>query len=164
MPGPLPKAPGLRQRRNKVSTRSLLPSTAESRKRKVPALPKRDSPTENWHPKVVEWWKSVWQSPMGAEFLDADMRGGLYVLAELKQQWYTATDIKQLVMLSSEIRQQEVRFGLSPIDRRRLQWEIEKGEQAQERTTRRRQRDTDDKKRDGKDPREFMRVHPGGKS
>jgi len=163
MPGPVPKPPGLRQRRNRVSTRSLLPSASESRKRRVPQLPKRDSLTEKWHPKVIEWWNSVWKSPMAAEFLDADMRGGLYVLAELKQQWYSTGDPKVLVALSSEIRQQEVRFGLSPIDRRRLQWEVEKGEQAVERTTRRQKAKEIDKQRAGKDPRELMKVEQGGK-
>jgi hypothetical protein len=163
MPGPVPKPPGLRQRRNKVSTRSLLPSAQESRKRKVPALPQRDSKTEKWHPKVLEWWSAVWKSPMAAEFLEADMRGGLFLLAELQQKRWTTNDVKEFVALSSEIRQQEVRFGLSPIDRRRLQWEVEKGEQAVERTARRRRAKEDDKKREGKDPRELMKVHQGGK-
>jgi len=35
--------------------------------------------------------------------------------------------------IGAEIRLQGVRFGLSPIDRRRLQWEIEHTEEAQHR-------------------------------
>ena len=56
--------------------------------------------------------------------------------------------------MAAEIRQQSVRFGLSPIDRRRLQWEVEKGEQATERTSKRRQH----KEASSKDPREALKV------
>jgi hypothetical protein len=112
---------------------------------------------EVWHPKVVEWWKSVWQSPMASEYLTADMKGGLYLLAELHQRRWTEKETSVLVKLASEIRQQEVRFGLSPIDRRRLQWQVEQGESATERTASRRQ-----KKRlselSTQDPRETLKV------
>jgi hypothetical protein len=101
-------------------------------------LPIREAKTEVWHPKVREWWSSVWKSPMASEFVGPDIRGGLYLLAELYQRRWSDADTKTLVALASEIRQQEIRFGLSPIDRRRLQWEIEKGETAAERTTTRR--------------------------
>lgn len=155
---PIPKPPGLRQRRNKVSTRAVLPSAQASAKNKVPPLPKRELQTEKWHPRVLEWWSAVWKSPMAAEFLDADKRGGLYLLAELQQQRWSTRDAKELVALASEIRQQEVRFGLSPIDRRRLQWEVERGEQAEEKLSKRRRAKEDDTKREGKDPRELLRI------
>lgn len=90
---------------------------------------------------------------MAAEFLDSDVKGGLYLLAELYQQLW-AGEAADVGRLAAEIRQQEVRFGLSPIDRRRLQWEIEKAEQADERTRSRRQR----RQLEGKDPREILKV------
>lgn len=162
MPGPAPKPPGLRQRRNKVSTRSVLPSVTESKKRKVPPLPKREAQTEKWHPRVLEWWKALWKSPMAGEYLDVEVQSGLYLLAELHQKRWTTRDLKEFVALSAEIRQQEVRFGLSPVDRRRLQWEVEKGEQASERTQRRQKAKDVDKQREGKDPRDLMKVSQGG--
>jgi hypothetical protein len=152
-----PKLASLRQRSNKVSTRATLESPEKAAKRKVPPLPKRDSEAENWHPKVVEWWESVWKSPMAAEYLGPDMVGGLYTLAELYQRRWTCHDSKVLVSLAAEIRLQEVRFGLSPIDRRRLQWEVEKGEEAAERTQQRRKAKKV-KRAAKKDPREVLKV------
>ena len=157
--GPPPKSATLRQRRNRTRSSSVLPNenAPKNKERKVPKLPERDSKAEKWHPKVIEWWTSVWTSPMAAEFLGPDVKGGLYGLAELYQQRWSAKDAKQLVSILAEIRLQEVRFGLSPIDRRRLQWEVEKGEQAEERTTQRRK--TKRLKRTAKkDPREVLKV------
>lgn len=104
---------------------------------------------------VIEWWETVWRSPMASEFLDADMRGGLYLLAELYQRRWTSEDTKEIREIAAEIRQQEVRFGLSPIDRRRLQWEVEKAESAVEKTQTRRQRQT---ATHAKDPRDVLRI------
>ena len=124
--GPAPKAAALRQRTNTKSTRARLPSVGEAVKNKVPALPSREG---GWHKAVREWWESVWRSPMAAEFLDADMRGGLYLLADLHQaRWTLRDNPSALVEVAREIRLQEVRFGLSPVDRSRLQWEVEKPE------------------------------------
>lgn len=60
---------------------------------------------------------------MAAEYLQADTHG-LYVLAELVDQFWAAPT----AALASEIRQQRQGFGLTPIDRRRLQWEVERVE------------------------------------
>jgi hypothetical protein len=103
---------------------------------------------------VQAWWTAIWKSPMASEFLDSDKKGGLYLLAELHQQRWNADDPSDLVNIAKEIRQQEVRFGLSPIDRRRLQWEVEKGEQATERTSKRKQY----KEASSKDPREALKI------
>jgi hypothetical protein len=142
----------MRQRRNRTSTAAQLSSPEAAAKNDVPNLPAREKSSERWHAKVVAWWKSVWRSPMAAEFLDSDVKGGLYVLAELYQVLWDGEQ-KDVAKVAAEIRQQEIRFGLSPIDRRRLQWEVEKGDQAEERTTRRRRaRETE-----GKDPRDLLK-------
>jgi preprotein translocase subunit SecD len=120
-------------------------------------LPKREELTEVWHPKVIEWWRAVWKSPMAGEYLGADMKGGLYLLAELMQRRWTEKDTASLVRIASEIRQQEIRFGLSPIDRRRLQWEVEKAEEAEERTQKRRKSKRLDRIAT-KDPRDVLKV------
>lgn len=143
---PLPKSPATRQRRNRTSTAAQLTDTVAARRgRKVPDLPAmpdvfrvRDDESGEleavaWHPLTVEWWRDAWQSPMRDEWTDSD-KHGLYMLAILRERFYrepTPTN-------AAEIRLQEQRYGLSPIDRRRLQWEVDRGDQAVERTTRRR--------------------------
>jgi hypothetical protein len=61
---------------------------------------------------------------MAPEFLDMD-RFALYRLAHLVDlaHWCPG-DIK----LEAEIARQEQRFGLTPLDRRRLQWEVKRVE------------------------------------
>ena len=90
---------------------------------------------------------------MAEEYLETD-KDDLFLLAELRQAFYRAVDPALRQKLAAEIRQQGVRFGLSPIDRRRLQWEIEKGDQAAERTQRRKT----SKEVSGKDPREVLKA------
>lgn len=146
--GPPPKPAGLRQRRNKGTAGAMLP--AEGSKKPAPPLPDRECPgcdgtgvrakTEKdpcihcdatgilpWHPLVVERWAAVWASPMATEFLDADVHG-LFVLADLWDMYWKGDRDR-----AAEIRLQEQRFGLSSLDRRRLQWEVERAEQAQRR-------------------------------
>ena len=60
---------------------------------------------------------------------------GAYMLAALVDEfWHDPTNAK----LAAEIRLQRQCYGLTPIDRRRLQWEIERAEDAQDRGKRRR--------------------------
>jgi hypothetical protein len=63
------------------------------------------------------WWQLVWESPMAAQYIESDVPG-LLTLAILKDEF--ARDPKK-TSLAAEIRLQEVRFGLSPIDRIRFQ-------------------------------------------
>jgi hypothetical protein len=141
---PLPKPPHLLQRTNAVAGAARLPTAEASAGNTVPRLPPREKDKDGkpvrWHPMVVRWWASVWRSPMASEYLDADMRGGLYLLADLHQLRWTLRDSLALKEIAGEIRLQEVRFGLSPIDRSRLRWSIEQGETAAERTEVRRER------------------------
>lgn len=109
-----------------------------------------------WHPMVVEWWASVWRSPMASEYLDADVKSGLYHLAVLHNDFWTAHSLSGRLDAAVEIRLQGVRFGLSPIDRRRLQWHVEQGEQAADRTEKRRREVR--KPPAGADPRGQMKV------
>lgn len=159
---PLPKPAHLRQRRNKPVGEATLLSPEASAGNEVPELPAReldcDGKPQDWHPKLKEWWASVWRSPMASEFLDADMRGGLYLLADLHQaRWDARDDGKVLTALAAEIRLQEVRFGLSPIDRQRLRWTIEQGEAAAERTEARRESKAKAPKA-SKDPRATLKM------
>lgn len=148
MPGPIPKPSAIRQRKNKVSTHAVL-STERPARRRAPRLPKRDE-DHDWSPLTRAWWRDVWGSPMAAEFLQADIHG-LYILAELVDRFW-AEPTKEL---AAEIRLQRQCFGLTPIDRRRLQWEVERGESAATRTQQRKVR----RAQDGDiDPREALRA------
>lgn len=73
---------------------------------------------------------------MAAEYLDADVHG-LFRLAVLVDEFWTEPTPK----LAGEIRLQQQAFGLTPLDRRRLEWSIEQVEGAssrrQERAVRR---------------------------
>ena len=151
--GPPPKPAHLRQRRNKDHPTSQLPTEESALTNEVPELPARDG---GWHQKVTEWWVSVWRSPMASEYLDSDMRGGLYLLADLHQARWEATDPATLVKLSTEIRLSEPRFGLSPIDRSRLRWTIDQGERAAEKTEARREGKAP--KASKKDPRAVLKM------
>lgn len=131
-----PKPAAQRQRRNKTSTNTTLVRNHDVT---VPELPERAEP---WHELTYAWWRAVWESPMAPEFeRDADSHG-LFMLAQLRDDFWSVPPDKPRVRaeIAAEIRLQEQRFGLSPIDRRRLQWEIERGEDASDRTRQRRAR------------------------
>lgn len=68
---------------------------------------------------AVAYWHAIWESPMGIVYLDADIPA-LLRLTELVHLWHIAKEPSVL----QEIRQLEDRFGLSPLSRRRLEWEI----------------------------------------
>ena len=117
-------------------------SADPGKKRRVPALPRlrtpdKEHPLENgkaheWHPLTRAWWRDVWRSPMASEFVQADTHG-LYRLAMLIDKFWNNPDYT----LSAEIRLEQQCFGLTPIDRRRLQWSVEKAEEATCKTQRR---------------------------
>lgn len=155
MPGPAPKPSSLRQRRNKTTTKASLPSTADAAEFEVPDLPGCPD-EEGWHQYVIEWWEAVWRSPMAAELLDADQRGGLIVLARLYQDFHTATSRTARKEAATEIRLQEARYGLDPISRRRLQWEVARGEEAEKKRRSGRAPKRDES--DGEDPRSVLKV------
>jgi hypothetical protein len=128
---PLPKPAATRQRRNKAETAAKLipfPTGAS----KVPPLPAWPAPDREWHPMTLAFWTDVWSSPMASEFLESDVHG-LVMLATLVDAFWVSPSEK----LAGEIRLQRQCFGLTPIDRRRLQWEVERVDEAQDRRARR---------------------------
>src|SRR3712207_4512234 len=111
MPVP-PKHPSTRARRNRTSTAAQL--------RRDPTVKAPKLPDRPWHEQTAAWWADVWASPMAPEFDDSD-RHGLLALAVLVDDFWTAETPTLRRDLAGEIRLQTQRFGLSPIDRRRLQ-------------------------------------------
>lgn len=122
-PGRLPKDPKLKQNRNVSSTRAILPAE-DVPIAEIPPLPALEE-GRKWHYLTELWWQDVWNSPMSQEFLRSDMHV-LLRLAMLVDQFYHSPT----VLLSAEIRMTGQLFGLSPIDRRRLQWTVAKTEDA----------------------------------
>ena len=114
MPGPLPKATGQRRRRNTTTgARSLRPDSTTT----APKLPFTVSePTKLW-------WEDVWRSPMAVEYEPSDVHG-LFLLADLVDSFWTSSDAGVKAKLATEIRLQGQRYGLSPIDRKRLAWDV----------------------------------------
>ena len=111
--GPPPKPDALRERRNVAPSGAYLPTEKVSARNTVPRLPPRqkdgDGKPVRWHPMVTKWWASVWRSPMASEYLDADMRGGLYLLADLHQLRWTLRDSVELKQIAAEIRLRSLR-------------------------------------------------------
>lgn len=128
MPGPAPKHASVRARRNKTSTAATLSAVHNV---EAPELPDPDA--GGWHSLTIAWWRDIWASPMAPEFEKSD-KHGLFILATLVNEfWLSPTKD-----LAAEIRLQRQAFGLTPMDRRRLQWEIERVDEAQDRGERRR--------------------------
>jgi len=92
---------------------------------------------------------------MAPEFENSD-RHGLFKLAMLQNDFWLAETPRERKEAAAEIRLQEMRFGLSPIDRRRLQWEIERTEDAVAKGTKRRA--PRDSARPQGDPRATLRA------
>lgn len=144
------KDPSVRARRNVAATASTLPVSASTRV--APGLPEG----REWHPMTVAWWRDVWASPMAKEFCDVDARG-LIRLACLENDYWTADSAKDRKDAATEIRLQQKDYGLTPYDRRRLEWTIESAEEAQERGRSRRSRASVPQPPVGDDPRAALR-------
>jgi hypothetical protein len=78
-------------------------------------------PTREWHPQTEEWWADLWAAPMSNEYHASD-RHALYMLAALMDDFWTTDTAGRRKALSEEIRLSRQAFGLTPYDRRRLEW------------------------------------------
>jgi hypothetical protein len=85
---------------------------------------------------------------MAGEYLEADLEG-LFVLADLVDTYWRAPDVKT----AAEIRQQRQCFGLTPIDRRRLEWIVQRVDAGAQKTPR-----APSRQRTAEDPRDLLKV------
>ncbi len=136
MPGPPPKDSKLRQRRNQKSTAATF--TDVKLVKGIPALPAR---RRKWREETITWWKSVWTSPMAREgkYIDADLPR-LYMMADLVDEYWrlSSKELGKKQSLANEIRLQGQCFGLTPLDRSRLDWHFEKADDAKNKGQKRR--------------------------
>jgi len=111
--GPAPKPPAQRRRRNKPpeTLKITAPEAPE-----IPELPFVGTP----QPFTLRWWETVWRSPMASRYVDGDVPA-LIRLAQLVDSVARGQSNAQEM---AEIRQLEDRFGLNPMARKRLGWEV----------------------------------------
>lgn len=135
---PAPKHPGARARRNKSSTASVL-TTPEAGDVEIPGLPPHPKVDDgiDWHPSAVKMWNNLWASPMAAEYVDADI-DQMYILIRMVDRFWSTDSMTGMKDLAAEIRLSGQRFGISPLDRRRLEWQVEQTEEAKDRGQKRR--------------------------
>lgn len=149
--GPAPKPAHLRQRRNKKSTKARLTTPDNP---DIPEIPYSltDLPIEDkaWSPETLAWWNAIWSSPMASEYTEVE-RYGIGRLAILVEMYRRAPKASLL----AEIRIQGACYGLTPLDRARLQWEVVKTEEAE---LKRRKAKATEKPKDTKprDPRTIL--------
>jgi hypothetical protein len=141
MPGPSPKHASVKARRNKASTRATLPDVDDD-DIEIPPLPKHyeyyvDPHTNQrkrvetpWNEMAVEWWNDIWPSPMAQEWHSSDIHG-LYRVLRLVDDYWCATSLGERLKAAGEIRLSAIPYGLSPLDRRRLEWTLENTKKAQ---------------------------------
>ncbi len=122
--GPAPKPLELRQRTNVAPSRAELVANP---KRRPPKLPIRYShggmACALYHPQTLEWWREIWKSPMSSQWIPSDLHQ-LAMLAVLVNEFYHGGSAQ----IAAEIRQRSTAFGLTPLDRLRLEWTIKSPE------------------------------------
>jgi hypothetical protein len=148
--GPAPKPSALRQRTNKKSGATVLTIGAAPTRAAVPELPNHDD--RDWHPFTLREWARWWASPMAAQWLDSDL-GGLAMLALLHDEFYKTGNVE----IMKEIRLQRPCFGLTPLDRSRLQWEVVRADEAEQKVGQRHQAPA---RRASGDPRTVLQMVP----
>jgi phage terminase small subunit len=90
---------------------------------------------------------------MASQYLGVDEHV-LYISLELFQDFYDSESASERRAASKEIRSWATEYGFTPIARRRLQWEVARAEEAQEKRKRRKRADPK------KDPRSQIKAVP----
>lgn len=102
----------------------------------TPRLPDRPA---GWTDMTRDWWADVWASPMSDEWHESDVHN-VYVCAMLYDDMWTGETATARQKAAAEFRQQRASLGLTPYDRRRLEWTIEGAEEAKDKGAQRRSR------------------------
>lgn len=108
----------------------MITAPANPRIREIPNPDGRE-----WHPLTVDWWKDACESPMASQWLPSDWRG-VGVIAVLYDNFYKKPGDLEM---AKEIRLQSPGYGLNPLDRSRLSWEVNRGEEAEQALRKRQQ-------------------------
>lgn len=92
----------------------------------------------DWHPAVREWWHDAWCSPMPQEWLEADRHNMLLAARGLQIVWADGSSHTARMTAMAETRLVFRELGLTPMARRTLQIEINRGEEAEQQIRERR--------------------------
>lgn len=160
--GPVPKDAASRQRRNKASTKAVLSAVVDH---DIPPMPpaedwlpsvfgdqgqsddadasKAYEMLTQWSPAVIRWWESIWSSPMSNEYHEADIHQLYLACFYLQQTLNPFAKITERLAAAKQHEAQVARFGLNPMSRRSLQWEIERSEEAMLKGKKRAAKDTE---------------------
>lgn len=152
MPAPK-KHPSTRARGNRASTAAVL--TGDKTAGLVRPLP----PIRVWADLTQEWWRDLWASPMSSEYHSSDWYQ-LIPLAIAYNLLVTDEDLSPNAFkaLSEEVRAHRTPFGMTPYDRRRLEWTIEQAEDAKDSGKARRERQGNVQPKTGSDPRAVLSI------
>lgn len=119
--GATPKPPGQRRRTNLGQAQwHQLPG--RGREGEPPQLPANPLGRRQWKLETEDWWRRIWASPMAVMWEESEVPT-LVRLARLMDLSIrgeaSAAELAAITAL-------EDRYGLSPLARRRLQWEIDR--------------------------------------
>ena len=123
MPGPPPKHPAQRRRRNNKPDLLALP--AEGRKGRAPKWPLPEQSKAE-----AKVWVEMWHTPQAAAW---ERLGWNRTVARYVRFLVEAEKPESSVALLSEVRQLEDRLGLTPMSMLRLRWEVKADEVAEKR-------------------------------
>ena len=115
MPGPAPKDPAQRRRRNKPAEVTALPAAG------------RQAPAPRWpisgpSDAEAEIWAELWATPQAVAW---ESLGWTRIVARYARVAVAAECGEGGAMILAECRQLEDRLGLSPMAMKRLQWQVE---------------------------------------
>lgn len=110
-----------------------------------------------WHDETKQWWHDVWSSPMSPEWDDSDIHN-VVICAMLYNDVWIAETAKERKDAAGEYRLQRRDLGLTPYDRRRLEWTIESADEAKDRGAQRRARRAPQQPASASDPRNVLRA------
>lgn len=115
----LAKPPSQRQRRNRTTAAATIDAAPAERVELASWFPDDDL-----HSMTTRTWDVWWASPLRTEWVDADVPD-LVALALMVDAFWKAAPVDR-PKIHSEIRMASREFGLTPMSRRGLQWEIRK--------------------------------------
>lgn len=116
------KTPQTRQRRNRITSAAQIEASPATRVELAEMLPDVEL-----HPMTVWTWDVWWASPLTSEWVDADVPDLITLVKLVDAFWKSPTELQPKI--HAEIRMASREFGLTPMSRRGLQWEIRKLEQ-----------------------------------
>ena len=96
----------------------------------IPDLPDRDA---GWHAQTRQWWCDVWSSPMSDEWHpETDWHNVIAAAMHYDDVWRAQTPADRQKADAAYVKRVAA-LGLTPYDRRRLEWTIETAKEARRR-------------------------------